>query len=285
MELPEVEIVCRQMRKVMLGKQITSAWGHSSKRFLPAKKSVGHTIQEIDRHGKYIIVKMQGHGKKQAHGKIQKPYELICHLGMSGSLSLRKVTPADLTATPTTLAKKYIRARWFFSDEIMELRDVRRFGWVFWVRAGDYLKIPTLRDAGPDALKPDFTPEVLYETTKKSRQNIKAQLMGQKCVAGLGNIYVDEALWESGISPLRTQLTKQKAVALHNTIVKSLKTGLRHGGTTLRDYRTFTGTKGTHQNHLSCYGRGGEPCLKCKKPLTQIKIGGRGTTYCKTCQK
>lgn len=281
MELPEVEIVCRQMRKVMVGKEITSAWSHNSKRFLPAKKSVGGVISEIDRHGKYILVKTN----VKMLTKINEPYELICHLGMSGSLSLRKVTPADLNISPLALAKKYIRARWFFSDEIMELRDVRRFGWVFWVKAGDYSQIPTLRDAGPDALKPDFTPKALYEGITKSRQNIKTQLLGQKCVAGLGNIYVDEALWESGISPLRTQISQAKANLLHNAIVESLKTGLRHGGTTLRDYRTFTGTKGTHQDHLRCYGRGGEPCLKCQKPLTQIKLGGRGTTYCKNCQK
>lgn len=273
MELPEVEIVCRQMRKVMLGKKITDAWGHNSKKFLAAKKSIGHTIDSIDRHGKYILIKMA------------EPFELICHLGMSGSLSIREAAPADKQATASSLAKRYIRARWFFSNELMELRDVRRFGWVFWVAEGDYSNIPTLRDAGPDALKSDFTPAGLHKALNKSSQNIKIQLLNQRAVAGLGNIYIDEALWMAGLSPRKTRVTQAQAKSLHHAIVESLEAGLKHGGTTLRDYRTFSGTKGSHQDHLFCYGRGGEPCLRCKKPLTQIKLGGRGTTYCRNCQK
>ena len=280
MELPEVEIVRQQMEQVLLGKEITTAWGHNSKRFLAAKKSAGHTIKKIDRHGKYLLIKMV------------EPFELICHLGMSGSLNIRKCLPADLTATSADLntrSKKYIRARWFFNKnkpkELMELRDVRRFGWVFWVKSGDYKNIPTLNNSGPDGLSPDFTATTLHQALQKSNSNIKYQLLSQKPVAGLGNIYINEALWHSNISPKRTQFSFKQSEELHLAIVASFKAGLKHGGTTLRDYRNFSGTKGSHQNHLFCYGKGGEPCLKCKHPLTQIKLDGRGTTYCKYCQK
>ena len=256
MELPEVEIVCEEMRAAILGKEIISAWSHPSKRFFPAKKSAGHTIQSIGRHGKYIIAGMD-----------QGDFQLIIHLGMSGSLKLAKTSSMILKEAEGELNQKYIRARWFYSDKtFMELRDVRRFGYVFWVKAGDYSQIPTLRDSGPDGLAPDFSPEALYTAIKKSSRNIKAQLLGQKPVAGLGNIYIDEALWAAGISPKSRRLGQERANLLHGAIVQCLKKGLKHGGTTLRDYRTFSGSSGDHQNHLLCYGTGRSTLLEMRYP-------------------
>ena len=264
MELPEVEIVCRQMRPALKGKTICRVWTHPSKKFTPALKSKASTIANVGRHGKYILIQMQN-----------SDFELICHLGMSGSLSLE----------PQPTADPYIRARWNLQDNTcLELRDVRRFGYVFFVPKGDYQLIPTLQKAGFDALSSDFTPESLRAAIAKSKRCIKTQLLSQIPVAGLGNIYIDEALWRSGISPKRKSLGPEKAKLLHSAIKECLDEGIANGGTTLRDYRTFDGEKGSHQNALLCYGRAGQPCYNCGKDLIFTKLDGRGTTYCSSCQ-
>src|SRR5690606_25527980 len=116
------------------------------------------------------------------------------------------------------------------------------------------------------------------------RARVKTQLLSQRPVAGVGNIHADEALWRAGVHPGRRTLSRAGAAALRDEVVHVLALAIERGGTTLRDSRTVEGAPGTHQLHLECYGRAGEPCLRCGQVLTRQVIDGRGTTLCRTCQ-
>ena len=150
--------------------------------------------------------------------------------------------------------------------------------------AGQYDTIPTLAAQGPDALSPDFTADGFYQALRKSRRRIPTQLLSQKPVAGVGNIYGTEALWIAGIHPAKRQISRAAATSLHAALLEVLKAGLANGGTTLRDYRNADGGEGSHQNALACYGRSGQPCLRCETPLQHRLYDARTLTFCPRCQ-
>ena len=201
--------------------------------------------------------------------------ELIIHLGMTGSLALANAIPDN----------PYIRAWWQLDgSEYLAYRDVRRFGRIRCVPAGQYDTIPTLAAQGPDALDRGFTAEGFYRALRSSRRRIPTQLLSQKPVAGVGNIYGTEALWMAGIHPAKRQISRLAAKKLHAALVQVLETGLANGGTTLRDYRNADGDEGSHQNALACYGRSGQPCLRCATPLQHRTYDARTLTFCPQCQ-
>lgn len=262
-ELPEVETIRRQLVSRLQGRRIQDAHSHESEKFTPAKDAVGTTIQTLSRRGKYLITGLED-------GR-----ELIIHLGMTGALAITPEFPDD----------PYIRAWWQLDgNEYLAYRDVRRFGRIRCVPAGKYDTIPTLALQGPDALSPEFTPEGFYRALRKSQRRIPTQLLSQKPVAGVGNIYGTEALWMSGIHPAKRQISRSAATSLHAALVEVLKAGLADGGTTLRDYRNADGGEGSHQNALACYGRSGQPCLRCGTPLQRRTYDARTLTFCPHCQ-
>ncbi|MXW59921.1 MAG: bifunctional DNA-formamidopyrimidine glycosylase/DNA-(apurinic or apyrimidinic site) lyase [Acidimicrobiia bacterium] len=262
-ELPEVETIRRQLVPRLKGRRIQDSHSHESEKFTPAKEAVGTTIQTLNRKGKYLITSLND-------GR-----ELIIHLGMTGSLTITPDTPDD----------PYIRAWWQLDDnEFLTYRDVRRFGRIRCVPAGQYDTIPTLAAQGPDALSPEFTPEGFYRALRKSQRRIPTQLLSQRPVAGVGNIYGTEALWMAGIHPAKRQISRSAATSLHAALVEVLKAGLANGGTTLRDYRNADGGEGSHQNALACYGRSGQPCLRCETPLQHRLYDARTLTFCPHCQ-
>ena len=114
---------------------------------------------------------------------------------------------------------------------------------------------------------------------------MKTQLLQQRAVAGVGNIYADEALWRAGVDPAARKVTRPQAARLHAAIREVLAAALANGGTTLRDYRTVDGGTGSNQHHLDCYGRAGEPCTRCATTLRRKVLDGRGTTWCPVCQR
>jgi formamidopyrimidine-DNA glycosylase len=114
---------------------------------------------------------------------------------------------------------------------------------------------------------------------------VKTQLLGQRVVAGVGNIYADEALWRAGIHPAARQVSRPAAERLHRAVIDVLAEGIEHGGTTLRDYRTVDGGSGANQHRLDCYGRAGLPCPRCGDVLRRAVVDARGTTWCPTCQR
>jgi formamidopyrimidine-DNA glycosylase len=262
-ELPEVETIRRRLAGWLVGRRIVAAWSHPSAKFVPARDAAGAAIDGLDRRGKYLIVALDdGH-------------ELVIHLGMTGVLRPRDHATAD---------DPYVRARWELDDHSeLELRDVRRFGRLAVVEAGRYTG--ALAAMGPEPLGDDFTADGLWRALATSRRAVKTQLLSQRPVAGVGNIYADEALWVAGIHPARRQVGRAAAARLHSALREVLQAGIDHGGTTLRDYRTPDGELGANQHHLQAYGQAGLPCLRCGRPMRRTVLDGRSTTYCPGCQR
>jgi len=255
-ELPEVESVRRQLEPQLRGHQIVEVWTDVQRRFLDPEKLVGHTVLEVERRGKFLICPLDG------------DLELIMHLGMTGVLHFG---PAD----------PYTRARIGLDDgRELVFRDVRRFGGLAVVPAGQYDALPTLATLGPEPLSDEFDPEEFARRLARTRAPIKPYLLSQRPVAGVGNIYADEALWLARIHPASRRVGRKRALALHAAIREVLTHAIEREGTTFRDYRTVNGESGRNATFLIAYGQAGRPCPRCGHPLKKIYLGGRGTTYC-----
>ncbi len=262
-ELPEVETIRRGLEPRLSGRCVVDARAFPHPKFTPALDAIGSCITGVGRRGKYLLV------------GLDDDRELIIHLGMTGQLRIVDGEP-----------DRYERAAWILDDgSTLGFRDVRRFGRIRVVPSGEYGDIATLAALGPEPFEPSFTPEGLYTSLSRSRARIKTQLLSQRPVAGVGNIYADEALWEAKVDPGARRITRPAARRLHAAIVGALGAGVEHGGTTLRDYRTVDDGEGGHQHHLRCYGRAGEPCERCGSVLRRRVIDGRSTTSCPTCQR
>lgn len=284
-ELPEVETIRLQLEPRLLGRCITEAGSHPSEKFLPARDAAGATVHGVSRRGKYLIVALLGEptqrpGRRAAStvsGDSAARRELVVHLGMTGRLQFAAAAPPS---------DRYVRAWWGLDDgAALELHDVRRFGRVRVVPAGCYDSIPTLAQLGPEPLGEGFSPEGLWAALRRSNRRVKTQLLSQRPVAGIGNIYADEALWRSGINPAKRRITRAEAAALHAAIPDVLRQAIAHRGTTFRDYRTLLGPGGDNYAHLDCYGRGGEPCRRCGAEMRSRVLDARSTTYCPACQR
>jgi formamidopyrimidine-DNA glycosylase len=199
----------------------------------------------------------------------------VIHLGMSGVI---RQTQSD----------RHIRAILRLNGpmpNILYFQDTRRFGRFLVAIGSDFSTIPTLQRLGPEPLSSDFTPQGLLSSLQ-SRAAIKALLLNQRPVAGLGNIYVDEALWEVAIHPALPGrlLTLKQARRLKTAIVDILEAAIASGGTSLKDYRNLSGSEGAFQGKLRVYGRTGQPCLRCGSLIERSIIAQRGTHSCPTCQ-
>ncbi len=262
-ELPEVETIRTQLAPLVIGQTIVDASSHESDKFIEARNTIGSTITMVDRLGKYLLF------------ALDDDRELIVHLGMTGTLAVRR---------PNN--ESHVRATMHFvADKALIFRDVRRFGRIRVVAAGDYSTIATLNALGPEPLGPGFTPEGLHVAIKASSRRLKTQLLSQRPVAGIGNIYADEALWLAQIHPAVRSISRPQATRLHEAICSVLAGAITNGGTTLRDYRTATGEKGSNQFHLNCYGLSGEPCARCGTQLRSKVYDARTTTWCPSCQR
>jgi formamidopyrimidine-DNA glycosylase len=181
----------------------------------------------------------------------------------------------------------YVRAWWAFDDgqaggEALEYRDVRRFGRLAVAEGGRYSG--TLAVQGPDALDPSLDAEQFWRSLRASRRAIKTQLLSQRPIAGVGNIYADEALWRTGINPARRTVTRAQAAALLDALRSVLASSVRYGGTTLTDYRDMAGREGRNQQRLEVYGQAGLPCPRCGTELRSRVLDGRTSTWCPSCQ-
>jgi formamidopyrimidine-DNA glycosylase len=261
-ELPEVETIRRELAPLVVDRTLGDAWAFPHPKFLPALDAAGATVVRLDRRGKYLLF------------GLHDDRELVVHLGMTGSLQVR--SPADVRRDP------YVRAWWGLNASLLAYRDVRRFGRLAVVKRGDYAG--TLGVQGPDALDPSVTAERLWEAVRASRRAVKTQLLSQRPVAGVGNIYADEALWLAGIHPARRSISRPQAAKLLQALRDVLTVSLQNNGTTFRDYRTANGEPGRNQERLACYGRAGLPCLRCSTPLRRTVLDARSTTWCPTCQ-
>lgn len=262
-ELPEVETIRRQLAPRLAGRQIIGAWGFPSPKFSDAVEANGATIEDVTRRGKYLI------------SPLDDGRELIVHLGMTGSLRVTDESPDDL----------YVRAWWKLDDGgCLVFRDVRRSGRIAVVDAGSYAALPTLDKLGPDPFDAGFNAGTLWQACRRSDRHLKTQLLSQRPVAGVGNIYADEAFWLARINPADRTLTRRGAALLVESVREALQAGLDHGGTTLRDYVNANGDSGDNQHHLHCYGRADEPCERCGTTLRRTQLDARTTTWCPSCQ-
>ena len=270
-ELPEVETIRRQLDPRLRGRTLVAGDAHWSDKFTPALEALGAAVAGVRRRGKYLLFDLDD-------GR-----ELVAHLGMTGSFHIA----TDVGDPPSCGAHDaYVRAVWRLDDgRDLVFRDVRRFGRLRVVAVGDYADIPTLRDIGPEPLSADFDGSTLAEAVRRSTRPIKTQLLSQRPVAGVGNIYADEALFLARIHPQARRLGRARADRLAGALKTVLQSGIDHGGTTLRDYVDADGDTGTNQHRLLVYGRAGEPCPACGSALASRSIDARTSTFCRQCQR
>ena len=264
-ELPEVESVRRQLDPELAGRRVVDAWWDPiptvPRQFLDVGRAVDRTVEAVGRRGKFLIA------------PLDRSLELVLHLGMTGSFRFDFDDP-------------YVRARLYLDDgRALSFRDPRRFGRMAVVDAGDYAAIPTLAALGPEPLSDEFDPDRFAADLARTKAPVKPYLLTQRPVAGVGNIYADEALWEARIHPASRRVGKARALALHRAIVDVLEASIEREGTTFRDYRMVDGESGRNAGFLIAYGRAGLPCPRCGTPLRRMLLGGRGTTYCPRCQR
>ncbi|MEM7340889.1 MAG: bifunctional DNA-formamidopyrimidine glycosylase/DNA-(apurinic or apyrimidinic site) lyase [Actinomycetota bacterium] len=278
-ELPEVETVRRQLEPRLVGRRITDAGAFASGKFTPAVETTGAAIIAVGRRGKYLLF------------GLDDDRELVGHLGMTGSFGFRPTSDGPLT--PGGADHPHLRAWWLLdgtdaegeAEEFLVFVDIRRFGRLRVVPRGDYGDIPTLAAAGPEPFDPALNAATFHRALAKSRRPVKTNLLSQRPIAGVGNIYADEALWLAGINPRRTRVGRDRAGDLLDALRAVLRQGIDNGGTTLRDYRNADGGEGSNQRQLAAYGRGGEPCLRCGAEMRRTVIDQRATTWCAHCQR
>jgi formamidopyrimidine-DNA glycosylase len=271
-ELPEVETVRRRLAPVLEGRRLERVEIEDQRLTRPfpadgvARELEGEVVRHVGRRGKYLVVRFES-------GRA-----LLIHLRMTGSL--RHAPAGSLEDDP------YRRAVATLDDgSDVAYRDVRRFG--TWL-----LLEPSEVDAyvdervGREPLGVGFRARDLAERLEHRRAPVKAAILDQRTIAGVGNIYADEALWRARIHPLTParDLDERELRALHRGIRCALEAGIARQGSTLRDYRLPDGASGTMQNEFKVYGRAGEPCERCGTPIEKIRAAGRGTWYCPRCQ-
>lgn len=272
-ELPEVETIKQTLKQLVIGKTIEEVnvfWGNIIKQpedLLEFKtKLCGQTIRDIRRRGKFLLFDLDDD-------------VLVSHLRMEGRYALHEQSdPVD----------KHTHVTFLFSDgSELRYRDVRKFGTMHLFLKGTETVGPPLSKLGVEPLTAEFTLTVLKDRFQRTTRNCKAVLLDQSVVAGLGNIYVDEALFRAGVHPSRlaAELTNQEFERLYNEIVATLSEAVAKGGSTIRTYVNSQGEMGMFQQKLFVYGREGEACNRCSAEIKKTVVAGRGTHFCPRCQK
>ena len=280
-ELPEVETLARDLRHVAVGRAIAEAWiapdaSRLVQQITPAafcEGLRGHRIEEVARRGKFLLL------------RLDNGLWWIAHRRMSGNFLHRPRGAPD---------EPFLRAR-FRLDDGSELRfiDLRKFGTMWLTDDPDAV----LDGLGPEPLDAAFTAQALAAILRKRSAPVKAVLLDQGAIAGIGNLYADEALHYAGIHPLRpaNKLSKDQIARLRDGIVAALEQGLRNLGSSvgnaageevsLRDHVNLNGEAGSNQEYLVAYGREGRPCRTCGTPIERLKLSNRSAHFCPMCQR
>ncbi|OIK07622.1 DNA-formamidopyrimidine glycosylase [Bacillus sp. MUM 13] len=272
-ELPEVETVRRTLESLVIGKEIKDVsifWPNIIKS--PAQPEqfrdalMGQTIHGIGRRGKFLIFYLDD-------------YAMVSHLRMEGKYALQeKDTPYD----------KHTHVIFSFRDGTeLRYRDVRKFGTMHLFSKGEEESQQPLMHLGPEPFSKEFTAEYLKSRLLKTSRKIKPVLLDQSVVVGIGNIYVDEALFRAGIHPERiaSSLNEAEIKVLRQEIFDTLSQAVEKGGSTIRTYLNSQGEMGMFQLELYVYGKKGEACKRCGTEIVKLTVGGRGTHICPSCQK
>ena len=286
-ELPEVETIVTDLRPHLIGRTIvrcelafpTIVRHPEPEQFVDGV--VGQRIEAVDRRGKYILI----HFALPAP-PAPPPHEwggvlLVVHLGMTGQLRL--VDPLLVVSL-----EKHTHAVFFLDDgRELRYRDPRRFGRLLLGTEQGLISSKKMPRLGPEPIDPEFAADELYRRLRKRRAPLKAVLLDQGAVAGVGNIYADESLHRARLRPDRIAgtVSRKSARRLHESLRESLQTAIANRGSSVDTYRDAWGEVGGQQEKLLVYGRAGEPCFTCGRPLSSIRIAGRTTVFCRRCQR
>ena len=271
-ELPEVETVCRTLHQRLRGVRILEVRVLEGRLRRPvaadfAARLRGRTVTGVTRRGKYVLA------------ALDRGRTWVTHLGMSGKLTFRP------PAAPMDRHDHIV----FRLEDGGELRyhDPRRFGLCVVLPDSELDAWPPLARLGLDPLDPRFTGDYLYPFLHRSRRNVRDLLLDQQVVCGLGNIYVNEALFRTGVRPTRRGRRVSRALTreLAREITALLREAIRWRGSSVSDYRDGNDHRGGFQLRLQVYGRGGEPCRGCGEPVKRVGLGNRGVFYCPRCQR
>jgi formamidopyrimidine-DNA glycosylase len=285
-ELPEVETVRLQLKHKILGKTIDSVdifhmkTVEHNRTF--AKKLTGKQIADIDRVGKLMILSFVG----------EDNLFLLAHLKMTGQFFFVDENGDivggghSMTAADTKLPTKHTRVAFHFTDNTtLYFNDTRLFGYTKLANAKEVVKARA--GFGPEPIDPEFDVDWFTEKLKRRNTPIKAALLDQSFVAGLGNIYVDEALWRAKVRPTRkaSLVTKKEAAAIAEASGDVMNESIAIGGTTFQNFVDTDGHAGNFTSYLKVFGKQGEVCSRCGKIILKTRCAGRGTHYCPGCQK
>jgi formamidopyrimidine-DNA glycosylase len=268
-ELPEVETTRRGLAPHLEGKRIGGVVLRRADLRWPIPAEIGselpgQRINAVRRRAKYLLLDTDAGSA-------------LLHLGMTGSL---RVLPAS---TPVTL-HDHVDLQ-LSSGRVMRFNDPRRFGSLLWQPAGQTHEL--LQGLGPEPLSGEFDGDYLFDRSRGRKAPVKTFLMDQRIVVGVGNIYAAESLFRVGISPLRAagRVSRERYRALAHAAKDILAHAITRGGTTLRDFISPDGAPGYFEQELSAYGRGGQPCPNCGRPLKSANIGQRASVWCGHCQR
>jgi formamidopyrimidine-DNA glycosylase len=272
-ELPEVETVRTRLAPDVEGRTIVRARVDDIRLVRPelpesvAGALTGATIERVDRRGKYLLLRL-------ASGET-----LAVHLRMTGNLLRRLAGDA---------APRFVRAELELDDgSLIAYTDIRRFG--TWELLRDLVVADEFIEQrlGPEPFSEAFTPAFLYAALQRRAAPVKSVLLDQRVVAGLGNIYADEALWAAKVHPEvpASRLHRPDVERLHDAIRAALTAGIEAQGASIRDYRMPDGGHGSAQERFAVYGRTGQPCPRCGTPIRRLVVGQRGTHICPHCQR
>ena len=269
-ELPEVETIRRQLAPAVEGRRLErmevldQRWSDPAPAEAVSDALNGLRVERLWRRGKYLVM------------SFDEDVHLVMHLRMTGNILLSDEEP------------KHTRVRMTFEGgRKLLFVDVRRFGTGDVLLGSDALAEYFASRLGVEPLSPDFTAEALREQARGRTQPVKAFLLNQERVAGVGNIYADEALFRARIHPLRPvgTLRKPQIEALREAVVESLEAGIDAKGASIDDYRHVDGARGTFQDRFLVHLRRGKPCVRCGTPVEKMRAAGRGTYICPRCQR
>lgn len=286
-ELPEVETIRIGLTKLLPNRVIKDVWHDWHKSFPNAPADVARfmvnaKVESVQRRAKVLIINLSGE------------YSLVIHLKMTGQLVFRSPKEVFGAGHPTAslvgeLPDKSTRVILDFTDgSKLFFNDQRKFGWMRLLPTIEVPEIDFMKKVGPEPLEDDFTLDK-FIVRLMTRQNspIKAVLLDQVVLAGVGNIYADESLHGAKIHPSTpvVQVSKAKLVSLYNALKEVLKLGIEKGGSTDRNYVSAEGKKGSYLSFAQVFAKQGQPCPRCGTTIEKIRVAGRGTHICPKCQK
>lgn len=284
-ELPEVETVRIGLQALIVGKQVADVTYDHDKSFPNAPADVeqflvGARIAGVKRRAKVLLI------------ELDTQYTLVIHLKMTGQLVFvgdsRFGAGHPNDSLVGELPDRSTRVTLRFSDKsVLYFNDQRKFGWMRLIPTPEVPNIDFMRKVGPEPLEADFTPRILYDRLQRRKNtSIKAALLDQTVLAGVGNIYADEALWGAKIHPATkvVRLPREQIEKLHKELQYVLNLSIEKGGSSDKNYVNAEGKKGSYISFARVFRREGLPCLQCNTPIEKSRVAGRGTHTCPVCQ-